>query len=74
MRNGGISLIITTLGLSHPFIGLVLVCCLGEVQGLLSQVLQLEWVRNSSPALLNTGPALLVASGIDGQCGVGGKV
>lgn len=45
---------------------LTLLCCPGEVQGLLSQVLQLLGVGVGSPTLMTTEPALSPASGVDG--------
>ena len=46
--------------------GPALPCCPGEVQGTLSQVLQLVRGRASSPALMILGPALQVLKG-DGE-------
>lgn len=47
--------------------GLAPLCCSGEVRGLLSQVLQLVKVSDSSPALMTTGLALPPAPGFDEQ-------
>lgn len=40
-------------------------CCLGEVQDLLSRVLQLVGVRGGSPTLVTTGPCFSLASSIN---------
>jgi hypothetical protein len=50
--------------------GPALLCCPGEVQGPLSQVL-LKRGKDSLPALMTPGPALLTPTGGDG---VGGRV
>lgn len=47
--------------------GLAPLCCADEVRGLLSQVLQLVEVSDSSPSLMTTGLALPPAPGFDEQ-------
>lgn len=47
-----------------------LLCYPGEMQGLLSQMLQPVGGRDSSPAPVTLGPILPLASGVDG-CGKG---
>lgn len=62
---------LTTSGLAHLLKGLALLCCPGKVQGLLSQVLQLMGIKDSSPTLATTGSTLPPAPEVDGHGGGG---